>query len=209
MQSNDLGIVQLTPGLFRWEAAHPDWQPEAQPGSSADWPRMVGSVLYQAAGAATLIDPLLPGEDGTAFLSWLDGQVRDRPVSILTTTRWHRRDREELAERYRGRSNRAWNAVPEGVVPKPLRGASETVFWLPDAAALVFGDSLLGVDGGSVEVCPESWLDDVPVDRAGLAGLMGALIELPVELLLVSHGSPVLRDGRAELAHALRRARDE
>jgi hypothetical protein len=35
---------------------------------------------------------------------------------------------------------------------------------------------------------------------------MRPLLELPVERLLVSHGEPVLRDGRAELAHAIRAA---
>lgn len=199
--------VELAPGLFRWEAAHPDWQSDAEPGSGGDWPRLVGCVLYQAPAAATLIDPLLPTAQRERFLTWLDAQVAARPVSILTTIRWHRRDRKELAARYPAQGGRAWNAVPAGVVPKPLRGGGETVYWLPDVAALVFGDSLLGLDGRSVELCPESWLKDVRVDRAGLAGQMRALIELPVERLLVSHGPPVLRDGRAELAHAIGRAR--
>jgi hypothetical protein len=35
---------------------------------------------------------------------------------------------------------------------------------------------------------------------------MEQLIELPVEILLVSHGEPILHDGRAALAHALREA---
>ena len=59
---------------------------------------------------------------------------------------------------------------------------------------------------GEVAVCPESWLGGVQVDRAGLAHLMGSLLELPVELLLVSHGEPVLHDGRAALARALKEA---
>ena len=43
------------------------------------------------------------------------------------------------------------------------------------------------------------------VDRAGLARLMRPLLELPIERVLVSHGEPVLRDGRAALARALAR----
>jgi hypothetical protein len=54
-------------------------------------------------------------------------------------------------------------------------------------------------------MCPESWLrhlggytqDDL---RAGLEPLLG----LPVEMVLVSHGEPVLRDGLAALERALR-----
>ncbi len=198
-------VVEVIPGLFRWTAAHPDWKAAGEPGGPSDWDQMVGSVLYEAADTVVLIDPLLPVEDRTVFLAWLDRLVGSRPVSILTTIRWHRRDREELAERYRANSSRAWNAVPAGVIPKPLRGGGETVFWLPGASALAFGDSLLGEAGG-VRLPPESWLEDVRVDRAGLAELMRPLIELPVERLLVSHGKPALRDGRAELARAIREA---
>lgn len=197
--------TELAPGLFRWTAAHPDWKPTDDEGPDG-WEQMVGSVLYETPEALTLIDPLLPAEGRDAFLRWLDDRVAGRPVSVLTTIRWHRRDRHELAERYSANTSRAWNAVPAGVVPKPLRGGGETVFWLPGAAAMVFGDTLLGVPGGGVRVCPESWLTDVRVDRAGLAGLMRSLTELPVERLLVSHGEPVLRDGRAALARAVREA---
>jgi hypothetical protein len=128
-------------------------------------------------------------------------------VSILTTIRWHRRDREELAARYRSSSSRAWNALPRGVEQKPLRGAGETVYWLPGAASLLFGDRLLGDEDG-VRLCPESWLRRERVDRAGLAHLMLALLELPAERLLVSHGEPVLHDGRAALARAIGAAED-
>jgi hypothetical protein len=164
---------------------------------------MVGSVLYDTGETVASIDPLLP-EDRDGLLAWLDGLVGRRPVGVLTTIRWHRRDREAIAERYAANSPRAWNAVPEGVVPKPLKGAGETVYWLPAPRALVFGDRLIGAGGGRVKVCPESWLRGVTVDRQGLARLMRPLIELPVELLLPSHGEPVLQDGRAELARALR-----
>lgn len=126
-------------------------------------------------------------------------------MSVLTTIRWHRRDREELAARYRSDSSRAWNALPRGVEQKPLRGAGETVYWLPAVEALLFGDRLLG-DRDGVRLCPESWLRRERVDRAGLAHLMRPLIELPAERLLVSHGEPVLHDGRAALARAIRAA---
>ncbi|MGO9488058.1 MAG: hypothetical protein ACLQBB_03400 [Solirubrobacteraceae bacterium] len=198
--------LEIVPGLFRWTALHPEWKPPGPEGGSSEWEQIVGSVLYEAPDAVVLIDPQLPVEDREGFLAWLDRRVASRPVSILTTVSSHRRDREELAERYGGNSPRAWNAVPRGVVPKPLRGAGETVYWLPDVVALVFGDTLIGAPGGGVQLCPESWLSDVRVDRAGLAGLMRSLIELPVERLLVSHGEPVLRDGRAELARAIREA---
>jgi hypothetical protein len=201
-----MSAVELARGLLRWSAPHPDWKPGAAPGGPEDWGQMVGSVLYEVPEAVVLFDPLLPVEDRDGFLAWLDKRIGGRPVSILTTIRWHRRDREPLAERYGANSSRAWNAVPAGVEPKPMRGAGETIYWLPGAAALLFGDRLIGAGPGEVRVCPESWLSGVRVDRQGLAHLMRPLIELPVEMLLVSHGEPLLHGGRAALAGALKEA---
>jgi len=201
--------VEIAPGLYRWEAAHPEWTPDS------DWPRMVGSVLYELEGRAVLIDPLIPDRERERFLPWLDGRVRDRQVRILTTTRWHRRDRDELARRYvpaKGEDpygasgSRPWNESPRGVSPRWLKGAGENVFWLPAAAALVAGDSLVGAGEGRLSVCPESWLEDVDVDRRGVAALLAGLLELPVERVLVSHGEPVLQDGRRALALAIAEA---
>jgi hypothetical protein len=201
--------VEIVPGLLRWTAPHPDWNPQPSPGSSADWDENVGSMLYELPAALALIDPLLPSEDRSEFLRWLDGRIAARPVSVLTTIRWHRRDREELAERYRSTTSGAWNAIPHGVKPLPLRGAGELMFWLPAAATLVSGDRLIGGRDGRLQLCPESWLADVHVDRPGLAELLRPLLELPVERVLVSHGEPVLRDGRAELARAIAQAKGE
>jgi hypothetical protein len=201
-----MSAIEIAPGLWRWTAAHPEWQPGAQAGSSSDWAQDVGSVLYEVGETVVLFDPLVPAEGREGFLDGLDERIAGRPVSILTTIRWHRRDRELLAERYRANSSRAWNAVPPGVVLKPVRGGGEMIYWLPGVAALVFGDTLIGSGPGEVCLCPESWLSDVQVDRAGLAGGMRPLLELPVELLLISHGEPVLHDGRAALARALHEA---
>jgi hypothetical protein len=202
-------MIEIAAGLWRWTAPHPEWKPEPEPGSVADWEEQVGSVLYEAPDAVAMFDPLLPAAGREPFLAELDQHVAGRPVSILTTIRWHHRDREVLADRYRANSTRAWNAIPAGVESKPLRGGGETVYWLPAAAALVFGDSLIGGAPGEVRVCPESWLDEVRVDRPGLARLMARLLELPVERLLVSHGEPILHDGRAALARALKEASGE
>jgi len=200
-------VTDIAAGLARWTVPHPESTPGAPPGSAEDWDPVVGSVLYEAGEVATLIDPLLPARERDEFLRWLDGRIEGRPVSILTTIRWHRRDREELAARYRSNTApRAWNAVPAGVVPEPLRGAGETIYWLPGVATLVPGDRLLGAPGGGLMVCPESWLADVRADRAGVAELLRPLLELPIERVLVSHGEPVLHDGRAALAHAIAEA---
>jgi hypothetical protein len=145
-------------------------------------------VLYELSDVVALIDPLLPSEDRAGFLRWLDARIATRAVTILTTIRWHRRDREELAERYRSSTSRAWNAVPPEIKPRPLAGAGETMFWLPAVATLVPGDRLLGAPGG-------------------LAELLRPLVQLPIERVLVSHGEPLLRDGRAALVRAIAEAK--
>ena len=90
---------------------------------------------------------------------------------------------------------------------RPLRGAGETLFWLPAVATLVAGDRLIGDGAGGLQVCPESWLTGVRVDRAEVAGLLRELLELPIERVLVSHGEPVLRQGHAALGTRDRRGR--
>jgi hypothetical protein len=199
-------LAEIVPGLARWTAAHPDWNPHAIPGSADDWGQMVGCVLYDGGDVVALIDPLIPSALRAPFLEELDARIANRPVSILTTIHYHRRDREQLAERYRANnSGRAWNAVPAGVQPHPLRRAGETLFWLPAVAALIAGDRLI-VSGNRLRVCPQSWLASSQVDRPGLADLLRPLIELPIERVIVSHGDPVLHDGRAAIARAVEEA---
>ena len=89
--------LEIAPGLYRWEAPHPQWKPQE------DWPQLVGCVLYELDERAVLIDPLIPAEAREEFLAWLDGRLEGRQVSILTTIRWHRRDRDELARALRPR----------------------------------------------------------------------------------------------------------
>ena len=200
------GLRELGPGLWRWTAQHPDWSPDAAPESAADWPEEVGSVLYDGEDATVLIDPLLPdGDDG--LRSGLEAHVRARavPVAILTTIKFHRRSRDELAGRYSARTSRARETLPAGVQSFPIRGAGETVFWIAAHRALVPGDRIMGAADGGLRLCPESWLGYLSsgISLADLAVRLRPLLELPIESVLVSHGEPVLRHGRAALAAAL------
>jgi glyoxylase-like metal-dependent hydrolase (beta-lactamase superfamily II) len=178
----------------------------AEAESPADWPENVGCVLYEAPDATVLIDPLLPaGDDRLA--SELDGRVRARglPVAILTTIKFHRRSRDELAARYSARTSRASRALPAGVESRPIRGAGETMFWLPEHRALVPGDRLIAAEGGGLRLCPESWLRYLPsrISIADLAARLRALLDLPIESVLVSHGEPVMSGGRRAVENAL------
>jgi hypothetical protein len=167
---------------------------------------MVGSVLYELPDLVVLIDPLLPADDRERFLARLDELVAARPVSILTTIRWHSRDRKELAARYRANTKQVWNYLPPGVKPRALWGTDETLFWLPGVVTLVAGDSLIGGEDGVLRVCPQSWLEDVRANRAEVAGQLRSLLVLPIERVLVSHGESTLRYGHRALARAIEEA---
>jgi hypothetical protein len=199
-------VAELRPGLYRWEARHPDADPSPDPGSPADWGPDVGSVAYAADDALVLVDPLVP-EERNDLQREIDELVEShaRPVVILTTLAFHRRSRDRLANRYRASTSRAKRSVPSAVETIQIRGAGETMVWLTDHRALIPGDRLLGDDAGGVRLCPESWLRYLPsgMRQPELRESLRPLLDLPVEMVLVSHGAPVLSGGRDAIARAL------
>lgn len=83
-------------------------------------------------------------------------------------------------------------------------------FWLPDQAALVVGDVLLGAGAkprptaDPLRLCPERWLGKQT--HADLRRSLRPVLELPLERVLVSHGSPVLNGGKHWLGTVLEHA---
>jgi glyoxylase-like metal-dependent hydrolase (beta-lactamase superfamily II) len=209
-------VRELAPGLWRWTALHPEWTPDA------DWDQEVGCVYLETAASVILIDPLVPGEPSLrqTFLDRLDADVKrnGKPVSILLTVWWHERSAGELAERYGAEvwaneegGTRAETPVthpfatadvlPGGLIGIDAQRVGETMYWLPEQRALVSGDIFLGDGQGGVRICSQSWLGDVSYRELKLA--LAGLLDLPVELVLVAHGDPVLENGLAALAAAL------
>jgi hypothetical protein len=195
--------VELQPGLWRWTAPHPAWQPGAVTDSPNDWPRDVGCVLYEADDALVFIDPLVP--DDPAFWDWADARCGRRRVVVLTTIAFHRRSRDVLVGRYKASGSRAKRNMPRGVESLPICGAGETMFWLHKHRALVPGDRIIGAANQRLRPCPESWLQYLPgaLTVTDLRELLRPLLDLPIESVLVSHGEPVLSGGHAALARAL------
>lgn len=203
-----VGLAELAPGLWRWTARHPEAVLDPVPDSPDDWPPDVGCVACAADGALVLVDPLVPPGGEPTFWAAMDGLVgRHGPrVVVVTTLRWHRRSRDAFAARYDAVLSRAKAELPAGVRTVPIRRGGEVMVWLEEHRALVPGDRLLGDGEGGVRMCPESWLWHLP-GGFGIADLRAALApvaELPVEMVLVSHGEPVLRDGAAAVEKALR-----
>ncbi len=189
-------MQQLLPGLWRWTARHPEWRPGGEAGGVDDWPEAVGCVAYAAPRTLVLVDPLVEDE------GFLDALVeeQDKPVSILQTVGFHSRSREALERRYADR------LAPEpgpGVDPVPIAGAGETMVWLPELRALIPGDRLLGDGRGGLRMSPDSWIEYLRLDQAGLAEALRPLLDLPVEAVVVSHGEPVLANGHRLIADAI------
>ena len=199
-------LQELRPGLFRWTALHPDAEPSPTADSPDDWGPDVASIAYRAPDALLLVDPLVP-EDRAELQQALDTLVRrhGQRVAIVTTLQFHRRSRSALADRYGATTSRAKRTLPRDVETVVIRGAGETMVWLPRPRALVPGDRLLGDDRGGVRLCPDSWMRYLPsgMRQAKLREALRPLLDLPVELVLVSHGEPVLRNGQDAIARAL------
>jgi hypothetical protein len=195
-------MQEIAPGLWRWTAPHPAWVPRAEPDSPDDWDRYVGSVLYEHRDAAVFIDPLVPA-DADRFWSWADERVAGRGVVVLTTLGPHRRSRDQVVQRYGASTSRAKRNLPHGVRSIVIRGASETMFWLPEHRTLIPGDRILGAPNGGLRLCPESWLYWVRVNQDELRTLLSPLLELAIERVLVSHGEPVLSGGAEVLRSCL------
>src|ERR671935_131892 len=87
--------------------------------------------------------------------------------------------------------SRGWTGIgPGSELPGGLvalhdgRGRNETPLWLPEQRALVFADALTA-PGGELRVWATPWHEE----RALPA--LRALLDLPFELVIVSHGEPV------------------
>ena len=196
-----MNAAQIRRGLWRWTAAHPQWQADATDGSAASWPRDVGCVLSVTESVAVFFDPLID-EDAQAFWRWADRCCRGRRVVVLETIGYHRRSREDVLARY-GAATRA----PGGVDGLPIAVAQETIYWIAEHRALVVGDTLIGTGGGELSLCPQSWLNEFPgaPTVADLRQALGVLTALDVQSVLVSHGEPALTGGAAALERALAR----
>jgi hypothetical protein len=194
-------VDQIRSGLWRWTCRHPEWIPEE--GGPEGWEPDVGCVYYESPDSVVLIDPLIPSPkaDRARFLSALDRDV-DRlalPVSVLLTTPYHERSAAEITSRYPPWSG---DDLPGDLQVFGTSRPGQLVYWIPTHGALVPGDILLGDTADGLRVCPDSWFKD-PGAPAEVRRALRPLLDLPVEMVLVSHGDPVLAGARRALEAAL------
>jgi len=194
-------VRELRTALWHWEAPHPDWEP------GADWGHAVSSYAIDDGERLLLFDPLAPPSE-------IDELAAGRETAIVLTCPWHRRDAISLAKRLRapiyvpppdppdpnpveGHVFRAGDRLRVGVEAFPGMEPNDLVLWIESRRALVAGDTL--IDRGQGLECPADWANKgVPPEQ--ILESLRPLLELPVELVLPTHGAPT---DRAALERAL------
>jgi hypothetical protein len=186
-------VVDVAPGLWIWRLDHPDWAPQVS------WAPPVTSTCVESRGEVIAIDPLAPS-DGDAAWDRLDARP---PTAVAILKPDHVRDVDAFVARYRCRAfGPYWfwrDNIPEteleGIEPGTAlpgglvalydgRGRNETPLWLPEQRALVFADALTERDGRLLV-----W--GTPWHEERVLPALRALLELPFEHVIVSHGEPV------------------
>jgi hypothetical protein len=213
---------KLADGLWRWTERHPEWHP-------GEFGAEVACFAFAAGDDTLLVDPLVPAADPQPVHDLIERILGER-LAILITIPYHVRSAEPLWRRYRGhvdtaiwghpacakrlddrsgfRELRPGTELPAGVtahrIGKPRR--FETPLHVPSHRALVFGDAVAET-GGALRVWSDRRVDDgvERFYRERFNPTLAPLLELDFERVLVTHGQPVLGDGRKALRSALRR----
>jgi hypothetical protein len=200
-------VKELRPGLWTWSGPHPDWSAESD-GGPGGWEHEVRSYAHGARDALVLFDPLVE-PDAIARLA------RGRPVVVLLTCDWHSRSTQRLVQELGAVVHApgtedvglavvpyaAGDRLPGDVVAQQGGSAEEFPLWIPEHGALVSGDLLLGGERG-YRVQPDSWLGE-GLTHESLREVLRPLLDLPLELLLPTHGEPVVEDAPGALRAAL------
>jgi hypothetical protein len=199
-------IRDVAPGLWLWRQPHPAWR------DGHDWEAEVSSVAVEAGGIRLVLDPLAPPPGEREVWERLE-VFRPEVVVILKPD--HVRDVDLFVRWYGARAYGPFlfwpddvprtqltpvepgDALPGGVQAlEDGRGRMETPVYLPEQRALVFADALTA-PGGELRV----WSSPRHKERALPA--LRAMLSLPFEHVLVSHGDPL--HTRADFVAALDR----
>jgi glyoxylase-like metal-dependent hydrolase (beta-lactamase superfamily II) len=187
-------LRNLSPSLWLWRVEHPDWR------LGLAWEPLVASTCVTSGGEVAVLDPIAPPEDAAEIWDLLDALS---PTLVAVLKPDHVRGVDLFVRRYGARAfgpRLFWrDDIPEtelepiepgSELPGGLlalydgRGRDETPLWLPEQRALVFADALTA-PGGELRVWSTPWHEE----RALPA--LRALLDLPFELVIVSHGEPV------------------
>lgn len=177
-----------------------------------DWEPEVSSFVVESRGQTVLLDPLAPPPSARHVWARLDARP---PTAVVVLKPDHVRDVDPFVHWYGATAHGPylfWGGQaprtkltpvrPGDELPGGLRalydgrGSMETPIYLPEQRALVFADGMTA-PGGVLRV----WWS--PVLERGVLPALRALLDLPFEYVLVSHGEPV--HDRADFEAALDR----
>lgn len=197
----------VAPGLWLWRTEHPGWT------SGSGWEGPVTSVCVHSRGETVLIDPLAPPPDAADVWARIDAAP---PTAIFVLKPDHVRDVDLFARRYGARAFGPRLFWPNDIPRTPIepvdpgdelpggllalydgRGRDETPAWLPQQRALVFADALTA-PAADLLVWSTAWHQERTLPA------LRALLDLPFEHVIVSHGAPV--HDRAAYERALKLA---
>jgi glyoxylase-like metal-dependent hydrolase (beta-lactamase superfamily II) len=178
----------------------------------------VSSYAIDDGAQLLLFDPI-------AVPSELMALAPEREVAIVLTSPWHERGSQALVDQLRaqiflpppeafnddvgwlrpdlerleaeGRIFVAGDRLPIGVEAFAGKKVCDLVLWVEGRNALITGDTLLD-RGGGLEI-PTSWLS-AGQTREQMIEILRPLLELPIELVLPTHGPPT---DKAALERAL------
>ena len=196
----------VTPGLWLWRQPHPDWV------EGSDWEPEVASFVVESRGVVVALDPLAPPPSARDVWDRL-GQRPPDAVAVLKPD--HVRDVDLFVRWYGAEAHGPflfWRGDVPNTALRPLRpgqelpggltahddgrGVMETPLYLPEQRALVFADGMTA-PGGVLRV----WA--APLLEQRTLPALRALLALPFEHVLVSHGEPV--HAREDFVAALER----
>jgi hypothetical protein len=199
-------IRDVAPGLWLWRDRHPDWS------EGSDWEPEVSSFAVESRGVRVLVDPLAPPPSERDAWERIDAFAPEVAVVLKPD---HVRDIDLFVRWYGVRPFGPylfWRGDAPRVELEPVRpgdelpgglralydgrGVMETPLYLPEQRALVFADALTA-PGGVLRVWTTPWHEERTLPA------LRALLELPFELVLVSHGEPV--HSREDFVAALER----
>lgn len=199
-------IRDVTAGLWLWRQPHWEWR------AGDDWEPEVSSFVVESRGEVVLLDPLAPPPGAREVWARLDAR---RPTAIVVLKPDHVRDVDLFVRWYGVPAHGPWlfwggDAPRTELVPvrpgyelpgglRALydgRGSMETPLYLPEQRAIVFADGMTA-PGGVLRV----WWSPSLEERTLPA--LRALLDLPFERVVVSHGEPV--HSRADFEAALER----
>ncbi len=225
-----MDVQQLAEGFWRWTAPHSDWVPGKTWGEMVACLYLERET--EAIVLIDPLAPPPGTDDAEKFWGALDRDVTRSglPVVVLIANAHHGRSAREVYQRYAGRTGAevhvlagardrvscrpthvfsAGDPLPAGIGAHSVEGldGDEVAFHIPGHRALAIADAVLGAGAGRVRVAPESWTDETEqgrrVYRERFRPSLRALLDLDFDLLLPSHGEPVLTGGKAALAEAL------